>query len=1004
MSIARTQHTGLGLAALALTCLATTTGCAEAPSIPTSAFAQPIDFTYACPGVSSTEGPSYDGTGPSEVFCDNSVANNSNGRLLGLILNQDPGGVLLVSVHATSSANAGGGVIDSDPFIPGFTSIRVPDKPIRILRAADWRSFYVISAGEPSVSKIVVRGFSAAPDTGQGLVIGNCDNASVGAPCYAITTFDLPGTPSNATIIGTSLVVSAAWSNEVWRYDLAVENPTPTATALPGKIDQVQVLKADGAAERLIVTWAERGVISLLSGDLQILDEQPIVAACADGLDNDADGLSDHLDPDCEGVDDEDEGTGPAIPAVAAVEPASSFAGTTFCNDGVDNDGNGLTDAEEGTGPGERCESPDGEGLAECEDGIDNDGDGAIDTADTSCYSGAGSLESAVGPFGFYQLAVVEAGAAGTFAYVADAQRSRLLTYSLEGDVLVRQNANAHASQAPKVAYKQSEDNTDKTLPAVVTTAFPGLERAEVRDIGLGRTPASLTPMRVRGRLWAHDLTGPLSNIVANSTTKFTPGGCKGSLAECARPDQDGETYWVFMPGLNGELNMLESVVRGVPRHRFVQGIENPSERGWGLSGSVALSLRGKRVSSSEHLPGYAVMGPTSATETIVSEVDNVSPVRQRIAGIYPPQLSPAELEAISEDTSGDVALEPFERVPTQTWTVTYEGLVPQTTGALGRLVTATEFYAPTQRFCERGAEVGDWLVLTVPTASSNPLIHYDQVITVAGGTCALEPLPTMQIEAQISTVGMDTLTVDPATARLVPQDRELDEAAIRAGATNILNACEKALETHRLEQLMGNGEDAIGFIDASAQWAVDNFPTRLSYGIRAGGAWTVVGGKTGFAHRQMWDGTACVEDPALDIRHTGRLKTETFTSAEGLLPYASCPPTDSELEAGDMERLDRPFSFSNFSFSVYMLPGCFGEGATRTVANDRRDTRWQFIVVGPDGAADSLLGKSTLTRRVGAMETARAIVYMDTAANRLRLLRFWHGNTAGSAFSRLFD
>jgi calcineurin-like phosphoesterase family protein len=52
--------------------------------------------------------------------------------------------------------------------------------------------------------------------------------------------------------------------------------------------------------------------------------------ACSDGLDNDADGLTDHpADPGCTSVSDTDETNPPPAPA---------------CSDGLDNDGDGLTD------------------------------------------------------------------------------------------------------------------------------------------------------------------------------------------------------------------------------------------------------------------------------------------------------------------------------------------------------------------------------------------------------------------------------------------------------------------------------------------------------------------------------------------------------------------------------------------------------------------------------------------------------------------------------------
>jgi len=110
-------------------------------------------------------------------------------------------------------------------------------------------------------------------------------------------------------------------------------------------------------------------------------------ATCADGVDNDDDGLIDHpSDPGCSDPADTTE-TDPALP----------------CDDGIDNDADALTDFVSGSGlsdPG--C--ADGSSPAEdpeCDDGVDNDGDGAVDwdgnfdefPADPEC-SGLGSHTS----------------------------------------------------------------------------------------------------------------------------------------------------------------------------------------------------------------------------------------------------------------------------------------------------------------------------------------------------------------------------------------------------------------------------------------------------------------------------------------------------------------------------------------------------------------------------------------------------------------------------------
>jgi hypothetical protein len=88
-------------------------------------------------------------------------------------------------------------------------------------------------------------------------------------------------------------------------------------------------------------------------------------ASCADGIDNDRDGLVDHpADPGCSGPTDTKE-TNSALQ----------------CDDGIDNDADGLIDFVSGSDVGDPgcasgsspTESP------QCDDNTDNDGDGKVD-------------------------------------------------------------------------------------------------------------------------------------------------------------------------------------------------------------------------------------------------------------------------------------------------------------------------------------------------------------------------------------------------------------------------------------------------------------------------------------------------------------------------------------------------------------------------------------------------------------------------------------------------
>lgn len=108
-----------------------------------------------------------------------------------------------------------------------------------------------------------------------------------------------------------------------------------------------------------------------------------VLPQCSDGIDNDADGKIDLLDPGCAKANDNDE-TDLIIPLKQ-------------CNDGADNDGDGQIDmADIGcSGPEDDNETdPILPNILQCSDGIDNDGDGKIDMADPGC-AGPGDNDEA---------------------------------------------------------------------------------------------------------------------------------------------------------------------------------------------------------------------------------------------------------------------------------------------------------------------------------------------------------------------------------------------------------------------------------------------------------------------------------------------------------------------------------------------------------------------------------------------------------------------------------
>jgi len=113
--------------------------------------------------------------------------------------------------------------------------------------------------------------------------------------------------------------------------------------------------------------------------------------ACADEVDNDADGRADCYDPDCasfcaedctNSVDDDLDGATDCADTDCSDDPRCEEAGAALCADGADNDGDRRIDCDDDSCVG-FCPEDD---AATCSDGWDNDGDGLVDDGDPRCW------------------------------------------------------------------------------------------------------------------------------------------------------------------------------------------------------------------------------------------------------------------------------------------------------------------------------------------------------------------------------------------------------------------------------------------------------------------------------------------------------------------------------------------------------------------------------------------------------------------------------------------
>lgn len=161
------------------------------------------------------------------------------------------------------------------------------------------------------------------------------------------------------------------------------------------------VMEVQRVTEYTVQTDVGPVVFAYVTGDFGFSEwTNPTDDACHDCEDNDEDGWSDELDPDCANGGTEEVGVDP----------------TAACADGVDNDGDGDVDAEDVDcadsvdNDESNCDNntdDDGDGLRDeddldcirgesestadgCVDGLDNDADGWVDANDPDCLTGEG--------------------------------------------------------------------------------------------------------------------------------------------------------------------------------------------------------------------------------------------------------------------------------------------------------------------------------------------------------------------------------------------------------------------------------------------------------------------------------------------------------------------------------------------------------------------------------------------------------------------------------------
>lgn len=181
---------------------------------------------------------------------------------------------------------------------------------------------------------------------------------------------DVGGSPQPGSSSGTSYIGLPAGSYVVSEDPVSGYTTTFSASCPAG-----------------VISLAGNSTVTCTVTNTAVITPPPPTAQCADGLDNDTDGLVDMADPGCTSASDNDE-----------TNSGGGGGGTAQCADGVDNDSDGLVDmADPGcTNAADNDETNSGGGgsTTQCSDGVDNDGDNLVDMSDPGCTSASDNDET----------------------------------------------------------------------------------------------------------------------------------------------------------------------------------------------------------------------------------------------------------------------------------------------------------------------------------------------------------------------------------------------------------------------------------------------------------------------------------------------------------------------------------------------------------------------------------------------------------------------------------
>ncbi len=788
------------------------------------------------------------------------------------------------SIGSIAVANpAASTFIDTDPAVPGFSPKMIGDLPQALV--ADPRqggNLYFALGLLPRLGRLSVADLGvlwldipfvpahlAAADTGSETVLWASDPQGRAVWRLAVSAFDGGGAPQRFDIEGSP-------------FALAVHS--------------------DG---RVFVGHLEHDHVTVLSPQGAVLQRISLGPACANGIDDDADGETDHRDSGCDddaddderapelpgactnGVDDDGDGkTDAGDPGCAAPGPGAAPR-SDACRNGIDDDGDGLTDFPSDLGCISYAGASEAVDAAACGDGIDNDRDGKTDFPDDEdCNSASSGLElpptdpSAQGPC---NNGVDDDGDGKTDfpgdsdckdAQAAGEQRLPCadgIDNDGDGATDLQDSACRHrgspaevgGADAPNAVLALSDDGAQLVIGHRARNALQIIDTKTLKLVlpVVGAETPFLRPSRLDAR------EGLIGLSLPNAPLAMAPIPLDGRPALAITLAMTGLVYLQF----TGAKDLVTGV--SAPQIALRESQATPKT----IASKPTLEVGGKVIDTGSVAPSrYANPG------TLDSDND------QRYFGLVP---------------TPDVADHRSEQ-----WRIIREGRIPGSLRQTGRLRAANLLVDASADFCRMGVIEGDLL-----------LIHR----AADSGPC--QGMPSGTTRWKVSKVHRDRLELNTTSGRVdvaVTADNQVTLASGAAASGAVAPPLSPAC-----------------FVDGG-----------LNFELRADG-WLVLGSRTGLLSSRPAQGAGCQPLAAGDPLSAARIVEPTLKPGQAV----ACPITADDF-AERMEQ--RPYAggavgpytpFSNAVFSLQLRPGCAASdvpGAAPTLLPSIRDASWRYFVV----------------------------------------------------------